>query len=1068
MTTPVSYTLGLDVGIASVGWCVMGPERIIDLGVRCFDKAENEKGESKGIEWRTIKTQRRRIHRRADRLLKLRRLCLANGLVTTTVSTAFCSSGDESPWELRVQALDRLLEPLELARAIYHIVKHRGFLSTRKAELKDDKKEAGRLSAGVSRTKSLVLAGNWRSPGELAARDPNFTEAKRNKQGEYKNTFDRNLLREELQLIFAQQRIFKSTFADSDFESKVIAIFEQQKPALTGAQMLRLVGKCTFEANEYRAPKSSWTAERFVWMTRLNNLRIVENGSRRELTDDERAAIIDLPYEQKEVKYKSVRIRLKKLTGFSDAARFVGLTYGNTEKDPEASSLIGLRGWHTIKATLESAGQGSLWQELSINHDRLDQLVLALTLYKTDDEISSNLKAQGITDEAIEALLDISFTGFIQLSTKALHKIVPYMEAGKRFDEACADAEYHHSKVAKENRQKLLPPIPKEEIRNPVVCRALSQTRKIVNAIVQKFGSPSSVHIELARDLSKPFEERREIKKAQEKFQQAKERSRLDFVEKFGIEPNPRHQDLVKYRLYEDQQGKCAYSLAELDLSRLFEPGYAEIDHILPYSRSFDDSQNNKILVSTSENRNKKNSTPYEYLGGDGNPRWEAFQTWVIGNRAFRAAKRERLLRRSFDEREATEFKERNLTDTRYLAKFLKNFIEGNLALADDKPDKVVCVNGQFTAFLRARWGLIKIRAQSDKHHAMDAAVIAAASRSLIKRVSDFSRIGKIVQRPDGLFVSRDTGEILEGDAASQLGNKFPQPWHEFRDELVARLDENPVEQIKKLNQASYTDEQIRTVHPLFVSRAPKRRNKGAFHQETIRSAKQLDQGISTVRSPLHSLSLSDLEQLSGAEDPRNKPLYDALKLRLEQFKGDGRKAFAEPFYKPNKLGEPSALVRSVKIKRVQKGGLSVRSGIADQASMIRIDVFTKAEKFFAIPIYQSDRASKELPCLAVVSLKPRKDWTVIDDTFTFLFSLHRNDVVSLKKKDKEYFGYFSGLDVSTGAIDILVHDRDKALAKDGVYSSLGLKTADSVEKYHVNPLGQIFKVTQEKRHGLA
>ncbi|HIN63259.1 MAG TPA: type II CRISPR RNA-guided endonuclease Cas9, partial [Candidatus Obscuribacterales bacterium] len=310
MTSLHPYILGLDVGIASIGWCLTNSERIIDLGVRCFDKAENEKGESKGLEWRTIKTQRRRLRRRAGRLSMLRKLCSVNGLVASTSALQFCSGNGDSPWELRLRALDVQLSSQDLARVIYHIVKHRGFLSTRKAELKDEKKEAGKLYAGVSRTKELIAAGGWRTPGELAARDPAFADAKRNKQGEYKNTFDRNLLRSELQLIFSCQRALGSSFVQSEFEQRVLEIFDQQLPALSGAQMLKMVGRCKLEKEEFRAPKHSWTAERFLWMTRLNNLRVFENGERRSLTEEERLAIIDLPYEQKEVKFKSVRARL--------------------------------------------------------------------------------------------------------------------------------------------------------------------------------------------------------------------------------------------------------------------------------------------------------------------------------------------------------------------------------------------------------------------------------------------------------------------------------------------------------------------------------------------------------------------------------------------------------------------------------------------------------------------------------------------------------------------------------------------------------------------------------------
>lgn len=68
-TQSVIYDLGLDIGIASVGWCVLGEQHIVDLGVRAFDKAETEKGESLNATRRTARLLRRRLRRRAWRLL---------------------------------------------------------------------------------------------------------------------------------------------------------------------------------------------------------------------------------------------------------------------------------------------------------------------------------------------------------------------------------------------------------------------------------------------------------------------------------------------------------------------------------------------------------------------------------------------------------------------------------------------------------------------------------------------------------------------------------------------------------------------------------------------------------------------------------------------------------------------------------------------------------------------------------------------------------------------------------------------------------------------------------------
>lgn len=70
----------------------------------------------------------------------------------------------------------------------------------------------------------------------------------------------------------------------------------------------------------------------------------------------------------------------------------------------------------------------------------------------------------------------------------------------------------------------------------------------------------------------------------------------------------PNSTNVLKYKLYEEQDHKCAYSMETLDINHLFEDGYYEIDHIIPYSRSFDDSFNNEVLVLKRET--KTNAIP--------------------------------------------------------------------------------------------------------------------------------------------------------------------------------------------------------------------------------------------------------------------------------------------------------------------------------------------------------------------------------------------------------------------------------------------------------------------------
>lgn len=1094
-------TFGLDIGIASVGWAVLedrtiSPEKsagiIVDLGVRMFDAAEEGKtGEPLNLARRLARGMRRRLNRRVQRLKKLRRVLRDEGLFPDASEQHFLTQAqDKDLWTLRAEGLDRQLTASEWGRVLYHLTKHRGFYAARKTEESDDSKsEGGKLTAGVHRTKKLFEEKGYRSIGEMVARDEEFEQAKRNKAGSYKNSFYRKLLREELNLLFECQRKSGNPYTSETLQKRVDDLFWQQKEALSGKQMLRMVGLCTLEKTEYRLAKNTYTAERFVWLTRLNNLRISEYGERRALNEAERNLLLNLPYEQTTISYKQVRKLLDKHLGFNPEAKFNGLDYYRKGDKAEDEKLFLAQSFHELRKTYEKAGIASDWLKRSsepkpVLSAFLDSVGVALSIYKTDSELREALQKLGCSDAESEALLSVSFSGFINLSRKALEKIVPLMEQGKRYDEACAAVGYQHSEFHSGGSEKFLPHIEYTDVRNPVVFRSLNQARKVVNALIEKYGSPYAIHIETARDLSKPFAERKKIEREQKEFADNRQASIKLFKEDFPHMGEPKPKDLLKYRMYKEQHGKSAYSLKPIDLSRLLEAHYVEVEHILPYSRSFDNSLNNKVLVLTKENQEKQNKTPYEYLDGKNqSDRWREFESWVQGNKSFRQAKRERLLRKDFGEKSEKEFSERNLVDTRYITRFLANFIKQHLKFAqfNDTENKtpVLTPAGGFTGFLRARWGLMKDRNESDRHHAMDACVIAAASHALIKRVSDFSRQKECLEIIySGHVINKETGEVLHHQKTH-----FPEPWENFGEEVRARLKANVKDEISGITH--YQEQDIQSVKPIWISRMPKRRNDGAVHQETIRSAKYLAEEKSTVRMPLANLKLSHLtpfkdsgkpndDVMVGLDDPRNEGLVNVLRERLEAFGGDGKKAFAEPVYKPLVDGSNGPLIRTVKVFSVQKGGVAVRGGIADQASMWRVDVFEKGGKYFLIPIYQSDRKKgAELPSRAATQGKSRNQWVFVDESFTFRFSLCLNDAVRLETRDKIYFGYFAGLGVATATITIKSHDNNAAINNgknwQGSWTSLGLKTGIiSFEKYQVDVLGRIYPAKDEVRRGLA
>jgi CRISPR-associated endonuclease Csn1 len=1064
ISTP--YTLGLDIGMASVGAALLDDKRIRALHVRAFDKAETAKeGDPLNKTRREARLTRRRIRRRAFRLLRLCRLLKRHGLITEARPEAFAQT-EKTPWQLRAEGLDILLTPTQWAAVLYHIVKHRGFQSTRKSEAKEDEK-AGQMLSGVGNNKKLREEKDYRTVGEMAAKDAAFAEAKRNKGGDYSHTFGRRELEEELKLLFNQQRSFGNPNASTEIETAVNDLLLARRPALAGDALLKMVGKCPFETTEYRAPKASYSAERFVWLTKLNNLRISGLGEVRELNEGERLILIEQPYILAKLTYKQVRDKLS----LAEHDKFNSVNYRvDKDEDPETATLFEAKAFHALRKEYKDADLESEWKRDALNAERLDTIAYALTCYKEDDDSRKYLTEQNIESGIIEAVQNKSFSEFVSLSLKALRKILPFMEQGQRYDEAVISAGYeHHSDIKNINKNKYLPAPDKNQIRNPVVYRALNQARKMINAIVREYGPPAAIHIELARDLSKPMDERRKIEKEQKAFQDDKIRARDNFIEQFDFDPKAL--DLHKYRLYREQASQCAYSQKAIDPNRLFEPGYAEIDHALPYSRSYDDGQNNKVLALTAENRNKGNRTPWEYLDGASNSdRWQQFEAWVLSNKLIRKAKRDRLLRKNFGNEEANEFRERNLNDTRYICREFKRMVETHFQWHKDAEgsERCVVVSGQLTSLLRARWGLTKVRENGDLHHALDAAVIAAASRSLVKRMADYSRRKELQQVRDR-YIDPATGEVLNLDGLRKMEEHFPEPWPHFRHELTAWLSPNPAQSLEGIT--GYNDEMRTSIKPIRVSRAPTRRGLGSAHQETIRSVgknqKLLADGQSSIKTPLSSLKLKDLENIVGAEDPRNAELMKVLRERLTAHGGDGAKAFAanQPsLYKPSGDGKTAPQIRSVKLLATQKSGIPIRKGIANNGSMLRVDIFNKNNKFYPIPIYVADASRQVLPNRAVVAFKPEAEWPEMDESYAFMFSLCPNDWLSIKLKSETIAGYFAGLDRATGAVSIWAHDRNQTIGKEGQWRGVGVKTALALEKYHIDILGNFYLVKQEIR----
>ena len=671
------------------------------------------------------------------------------------------------------------------------------------------------------------------------------------------------------------------------------------------------------------------------------------------------------------------------------------------------------------------------------------------------------------------------------LSIKAMKKLIPYLEEGMTYDKAVENAYGKEQEINKKRRTRLSLSNLEEEIPNPVVKRAVSQTIKVLNAIVGKYGEPDAVNIELARDLAKTFSERSRIEKENENKRNTNEKVKKE-IEELG-KMNVTGQDIIKYKLWKEQGEICIYSGKKITPDELFTE-LVDIDHIVPYSLSFDDSFNNKVLVLASENRMKRNRVPLEYLRED-NKDVNSYLLRIENiYKRSNLKKYKKLTIESISREDIKGFKQRNLNDTQYLSRVVHNLIRNNMKFAenDNFKRKVEVVSGTITSHIRKRLGIEKIRSDGDEHHAVDAAIIATVSPKLLQDITKFYQSKEVDYRrcKDG-FIDRETGEIIDVNVFAENEEKyFPEPYPGFRKELEIRCMQNEElmhEALKKIKYDTY--ENILKIHPIFVSRMPRRKVTGAAHKETVRGLRKYENKYYLVtKTPLENLKLNkEKNAIEGYPEKQIRDdlyLYNGLLNRLKEFDGDAKEAFKEPFYKPNKDGSTGQIVKKVKIENKISSFVELNNGksLAENGSMIRIDVFkVEGEGYYFVPIYTADVLNKELPNKASVANKPMDEWNEMKEK-DFIFSLYPNDLVYIKakkqielnpknnKEDKnklvdDIIGYYKSADIHSASIEIDSHD--SKYNKRGI----GIKTLGELKKYEVDVLGNIHEVKlPEKR----
>jgi CRISPR-associated endonuclease Csn1 len=799
------YRLALDIGTTSIGWAAFRlndenkPTAIIRAGVRIFGDGRNpEDGASLAV----ARRQARQMRRRRDRLLK-RKQRMLEALVRfgfmPADATARRSLADMNPYQLRAEGLTRELMPHEFGRAVFHLNQRRGFKSNRKTDAKDNESGALKKAIGDLRKQLAGVDGGagFATVGALLwsrAKDGGMVRAryretkvvkddgKTRTDKSYDLYIDRGMIAEEFDLLWSTQAKFNSGLYSEEARHYIRDTLLHQRKLLPVKP-----GRCTLLPDQERAPLALPSAQIFRIVQEVNNLRVEQMdedgviGSPRELDQSERKTLITALNSSEKVTFT----KAKKLLKLPEAVAF----------NLESENRQFLKG-NAVNHSFKKAGVDMAWWA-GLERVQQDALVTLLLSVESELELLELLKTRfAVKEEQGEVLSGVGLPdGHSSLCLEAISRVLPYLERdGVTFDKAALAAGFEsHSQVDSDQRLTLLPyygeylsrhtgfgtgnPSDSPEkrfgkIANPTVHIGLNQIRAVVNDLIGQYGPPQQIVVELARDLKSSKDQKREYQRQQAENTKRNERLRELAAELLGKPKDlVKRDDIQRLILWEELstdplQRMCPYTGLIISAGMVFSEEI-EVEHILPFARTLDDSLNNKTLSARRANRVKGNRTPWEAKEDFAGQGW-SYESIQSRTERMPMAKRKRFAPDGYERwlREDKDFLARALNDTRHLSRVAKAY----LGLICD-PNSIWVLPGQLTALLRAKLGLNSILGRDGeknrddhRHHAVDACVIGITDRALLQSVSRASE--------------------ASWEAKGRLIERMPTPWTTYREHV--------------------------------------------------------------------------------------------------------------------------------------------------------------------------------------------------------------------------------------------------------------------------------------------
>ncbi|MBA2176868.1 type II CRISPR RNA-guided endonuclease Cas9 [Halobacillus locisalis] len=1025
------YTIGLDVGIASVGFGVIDEERnIVEAGVRLFPEADKTENESRRTKRSARRLKRRRSHRK-ERVQWL--------LERSEFPTYY--KGYESPYHLRVKGLRDKLDEEELSASLLHLIKRRGIHNV---DHQDDDLTGEDSLSTKDQVKRNAQALEERFVCELQLE-------RLEEEGEvrgHRNRFKTSDYVKEATTLLKKQQEFHEKISD-DFIDEFIQLLSKRREYYEGPGLgspygweqdtkkwyEQMMGRCSYFPDEFRCVKASYSAQLYNALNDLNNLRI--NREEPKLTTEEKERLIESVFKGKG------SITLKKIAKeISVSEEDIKGSRVNARGKPEFTEL---QTYHDLRKVTEHPD--------TLNQKQMDDIAERLTMWQNPEEKLSALEELD-TDLPAEVLQkmseELNYSGTHALSKKAIDLLLPELwHSSKNQMEIFSELGLKPKKV----ELKGLSTIPDNHIEDiilsPVVKRSFKQAIRVVNELIRKYGNPHSIVVELARE--KNSQDKKKFINKMLKQHAALNKQIREKLDEHDLDAN--HSHFEKLRLWHLQDGQCLYSHKAIRLEDLLDnPMHYEVDHIIPRSVSFDDSQKNKVLVLTEENQKKGNRTPFQYLSsGSGTITYQAFKAHVLqlakSSEKMPRKKKDYLL----EERNITKYEvqkdfiNRNLVDTRYATRELLNLLQSYFR-ENESGVKVKSINGGFTNYLRKIWRFRKNREEDFKHHAEDALIVAMADY-LFESQKELKEANAMMTNQKS--VDMETGEILNQSFGALFTDQFykVEAIKSYGDYKYShRVDQKPNRQLmndtiystRTFEGEEYTVGKIKDLYDKDNEDLKKKLDKSpeAFlmysnDPKTFEKLKVIMKQYADAKNPLAKRLEETGEYLTKYSKKGNGPVVKAIKYR--QKKLNVHKDLSHKYHPKNKK------VVTLSLKPY------------------RMDVFEDEGKYKFLTIRYDDlNESKMAYTLDERHYENKLQKKGISDTAVFLFSLYKNNVIEI---NGEKFRFVGVNDDDKNKIECKpVHTHgDKRIMK---YIGNSTKV---FHKYNVDVLGNEYKNQIEK-----